>query len=298
MPSHINFFKTSDKINIRYGIWPSQMGKKGSVVLLSGRSEFLEKYEEPIQCLNQRNFDVYSIDWRGQGLASRLLPNRQKGYVEKFDDYLNDLKEIYDKLIRPSIREPAIFMGHSMGGHVAIRFAHDRPDDVDRLILTAPMVDINFKPFPKFVVKQLTRIMTALGKADRYALGSKDYRVIDQQFRGNKLTSDPIRFFDHINAVKKNPDLALGGVTFGWLNAAFDSIDVMRSPGFAQTIEMPVLMAVAQKDRVVSRAAQEELCGKIPDCRIRLINNARHEILKEVDEIQKQFWEAFDNFTG
>ena len=299
MSPYINFFTTSDNVGIRYGLWPCRTQKTGTVVLLTGRSEFLEKYKEIVNRLNQRHLDVISLDWRGQGLSSRLLPNPHKGYVATFDDYLNDLKEIYIKVLKPQIdRVPLMFMGHSMGGHLALRFAHDCPEEVDRLILTAPMLGINFKPLPGFLVRWLTFIMTVSGNADKYAPGCKDYRIDDQKFQGNKLTSDPERFLDHINAVKENPDLALGGVTYGWLRAAFESIDLVRSPGYTEAIKIPLMMAVAGNDRVVPLCAQEEICSKIICCRLLVVENARHEILKETDEIQSQFWKSFDAFVS
>jgi len=58
-----NFMATSDNQHIRYGIWYSHNEtKRGSVILLNGRKEFMEKHAETIGELNQRGFDVYSLD--------------------------------------------------------------------------------------------------------------------------------------------------------------------------------------------------------------------------------------------
>ncbi|MBW2643739.1 MAG: alpha/beta hydrolase, partial [Deltaproteobacteria bacterium] len=78
-----NFMTMSDNQRIRYGIWHSHKEeKRGSVILLNGRKEFMEKYAETIRELNQRGFNVYSLDWRGQGLSSRMLANRHKGFIK------------------------------------------------------------------------------------------------------------------------------------------------------------------------------------------------------------------------
>ena len=37
-------------------------------------------------------------DHRGQGLSGRMLDNPQPGYVESFDDYVQDFKQFYDEL--------------------------------------------------------------------------------------------------------------------------------------------------------------------------------------------------------
>ncbi len=86
--SPYDFMTTSDNLSIRYGIWSCQKEKKlGSIILLSGRTEFMEKYTETIGILNQKGFDVYSFDWRGQGLSTRMLANMHKGFVYVFFFY-------------------------------------------------------------------------------------------------------------------------------------------------------------------------------------------------------------------
>jgi len=294
----INFFFFHDGVSIRYGIWTCNEEPKGSIVDLNGRSEFLEKYAEPIQKLNQSGFDVYSFDWRGQGLSTRLLPDRHKGHVNDFQDYISDLKAMLVKIVKPRAVKPLMMIAHSMGGHIATRFIHDYPGMIEGAVLTAPMIDTNTHPLPGWSIRLLTRIMLNAGKAHSYAIGSGDYIPGNQKFNGNRLTSDPLRYMDHINAVIENPDLALGGVTYGWLSAAFNSIKIIHSPGYAESIETPVLIVSAGSDQIVSIKAQQNICLKMPNCKFILIKGARHEILKESDTVQSKFWNAFDRFTG
>jgi lysophospholipase len=298
MPSGVNYFTTPDHVSIRYGIWLCGQEKEGTVLLLGGRSEFMEKYSETIARLTNRGYDVHSMDWRGQGLSDRSLPDRQKGHIEDFNDFVRDLREFFVRVIEPVAQRPLILLAHSLGGHVAVRFVHDFPGTVDRMILTSPMMDINFSPLPKIIIRFLVRLMVMGGLSSAYALGNGPYRVSSQRFKGNPLTSDCIRYQDHVNAVKQNPDLALGGVTYGWLAAALSSVDIISRPGYVEVIKTPTLIAIAENDRVVSRKAQESICSRMPCCTARIIQSARHEILKEKDEVQRQFWQAFDAFVG
>ena len=49
---------------------------RGTVVLLTGRGEFIEKYAtEVVGELLERGFAVVALDWRGQGLSDRPLPS-------------------------------------------------------------------------------------------------------------------------------------------------------------------------------------------------------------------------------
>ena len=316
--SHVAFLKTPDGIAIRYGYWPCSEKKNGIVVLLNGRSEFLEKYIEPIGMLNSKGFDVFSLDWRGQGLSDRLLPHRHKGFVPDFGDYLIDLHAGLCQIVFPKADKPIFFLAHSMGGHIALRYlltasdanlrhlhAMDDQGVCDQLpelirggILSSPMIHIRTAPFPGWFVKKLSFFMVKTGRGARFAVGSGDYHPEDQAFKGNPLTSDPKRFFDHVNAVRNNPDLALGGVTYAWLKAAYDSIFILEKSIRNAQKPLPILMAGAECDRIVSVKAQKAVSRMLPNCEFKLMSGAQHEILKETDAIQGQFWSEFDSFVG
>ena len=296
--SSIAYLSVSDNIKIRYGIWPSDKEPVGSVLLLNGRSEFLEKYKEPIEKLKSRGYYIYSIDWRGQGLSTRLLKNRHKGYVKDFTDYIKDLLVFFNKIIEPGAVKPVIMLAHSMGGNIAIRFIHDFPGLVEKAVLTAPMFGINTTPIPVYFVRLLSKYMINSGLEQSYVIGNGDYIAESQKFKGNKLTSDPKRFKDHINAVIENPKLALGGVTYGWLSAAFDSIGVISKPGYFESIKTKILLVSGKADRIVSIKAQKRYSQRMLKCKFILINEAKHEILKERKDVQATFWDAFDQFIG
>jgi lysophospholipase len=294
--STYDFMITPDRRSIRYGTWhiPNEK-RKGSILLLSGRSEFLEKYSETIGELNQKGFDVYSFDWRGQGLSSRMLANRHKGFIDNYDVYLNDLHLFFDTIVTPECVHPIIIIAHSMGGHIALRFLHDHPGTVDMAVLTAPMIDIFRSNLSRWFIKQVSRIAVKAGLSHAYAIGAGDYT--DDKFNGNDLTSDPVRFTDAINAIEKNPDLALGGVTYGWLSATLASIDILNQPDYAAKITTPILMVSAGEDKIVSVNAQKKICASLPNCRFVEIPGARHEIFKETDAVRSIVWREFKRFT-
>ncbi|MFO7964733.1 MAG: alpha/beta hydrolase [Desulfobacterales bacterium] len=286
------YFTTSESINLRYGYTRQDKASRGTVLVLNGRSEFIEKYAEPIERLAHRGYDVYTLDWRGQGLSERMLPNRLKGHVSSFQHYIEDMKQFVTEKVLPTAVSPVIFLGHSMGGHICLRCVHDFPDMADILVLTSPMVDIDTRPLPRRAVRFLIRF----GRDDDYAFFNGDEAPEFRRFEGNKLTSDPRRFRDHVDAVRNNPDLGLGGVTNGWIRAAYRSIDILNSPGYGAGIRKPVLMASAERDRIVSNKAQKRICAVMPGCRFLSVPGARHEILKESDAVQSVFWNAFDAF--
>ena len=148
------------------------------------------------------------------------------------------------------------------------------------------------KPVIKFMSSRLSRTLFA----QKYTPGSADYSAKKALFKGNILCHNPEKFQILHDKIAINPDLALGGVTWGWLNAAFESISILEQKDVIEKIITPILLLSAQKDRVVSSWAQEKLSRKLSDCRFLSIKGAFHELLFEEPEMERQIWEAFNRF--
>jgi lysophospholipase len=290
---------TSDKgITIRYHFWRSvQTLPVGTIILLGGRKEFIEKYIETASDLNQMGFDVYSFDWRGQGLSTRMLIDRTKGYIGDYNEYLTDLHLFFDTILPDDIKKPINFLAHSMGAHIVLRFLHDHPSRVDGAILSAPMIDIFTSPYPRWLVKLLIRFAVSINRQDAVVPGSAKRSESEMRFEANPLTSDPRRFQFEKRAVATNSDLAVDAVTFAWLSATMNSIDILKTPGYLEVINTPVLIASAGNDKIVSVKAQKEACRRLPKCLMFVIPDSRHEILMETDVIREKFWRQFRSFT-
>jgi len=86
--ARVGYFTTSDGVRLRYALWPRGEGKpRGTICLVQGRTEFIEKYFETIADFRKRGFAVATFDWRGQGGSDRLIGNRRLGHVDRFEDY-------------------------------------------------------------------------------------------------------------------------------------------------------------------------------------------------------------------
>src|SRR5438105_11808283 len=114
---------TRDGISLRYARWDGQARAKGTVCLLQGRTEFIEKYFEVVRDLRGRGFAVVTFDWRGQGLSERALADREKGHVESFGQYDLDLETVIGQIVLPNCSPPFIGLAHSMGVAVLLRSA-------------------------------------------------------------------------------------------------------------------------------------------------------------------------------
>ena len=80
-----------------------------------------------------KNNSVYLIDLRNHG---RSPHSNQMTYSDMANDLLELIKD--EKIISPTI------LGHSMGGKVALMFAKNHPEYLDKLIVA----DIGLKAYP------------------------------------------------------------------------------------------------------------------------------------------------------
>ncbi|MCK6454513.1 MAG: alpha/beta hydrolase [Alphaproteobacteria bacterium] len=285
---------------IRHAHWRPPGGSAiGSVLVLPGFGEFIEKYHETVDDLLKRGFDVHVIDWYGQGLSTRGLANRDKVHVDDFRRYLVDLHRLVETM--PPLRDRLRFrmvLGHSLGAHLALRLLNEHPNAFNAAVLTSPMIDIDYRIMPRWLARPLAAAMCAAGLSRRYVLGAGDYAAARARFEGNRRTADRRRFHEQHAWIAQCRELAVGGPTFGWVRAAQRSIALTEHPGFARAIRTPTLIVASGRDRIVRPRATERLARAMPDATLIEIADALHEILHEREPVRALFWQQFDRFLG
>jgi lysophospholipase len=288
--------KTSDGVNLRFARWAPPPGRKGTVVVMQGRAEFIEKYFETVRDLRARGFAVATFDWRGQGLSDRRLSDRNKGYVRNFGNYITDLEAVMEQVVLPDCPPPIFALAHSMGAAVMTRACHDGSRWFERIIFSAPLIALPPGRLAR-VAGPLARLMRLIGRGGAYVpTGDSSVSGIDS-FVGNVLTSDPVRYARNAAVLDFEPSLGLGAPTVAWADAAMRQMKQFAEPAYPASIRQPILMVAAGRDEVVSTPAIEAFGQNLLAGRHLIIAGAKHEILQEQDHYRAQFWAAFDAFV-
>lgn len=271
-------------------------GGRGSVLVLNGRGDFMEKYAELLHDLSGRGYGVASFDWRGQGGSGRLLGDA-RGHASDFAPWLGDLGEQVAWL-RDLLPPPYFAVAHSMGGHLLLRHLSRHPD-FERAVLLAPMVGVSAEPIGPWLARRVASLACALGQGDRYAPGNGALaRGLPGTLRQRRLTHDLGRYADEGWWLEQHPDWALGGVTNGWLHAAFASIDALAAPGVPEGIATPLLILTAAEEALVDNAATRALALRLPHAEVRDFAGAGHELVREIDAIRLPVFEAIAGFLS
>lgn len=290
----VHQLRTHDGRRLRAATFPCPATPRGTVAVFQGHNEFIEKYFETIEDLRKRGFDVVALDWRGQAGSERELDDPRKGHVDDFSQYQRDLEVFVAEVMRPR-PQPWFALAHSMGGAILLDTAHAGRPPFERLVVTAPMIDLANLRFPRGA-RWLADTLDMLGLGGWYIPGGSGASFMEKSFEGNLLTTDPIRFARNAAIVRKAPDLVIGDPTIGWVNAAFRLMKRFEAPEYARRIRTPVLTVGAGREEIVSNRAIERFVQNLNTAGLVWSPQAKHEILMERDEYRAQFWKAFDAF--
>jgi len=288
--------KTPDGVHLRFARFAPPAGRRGTVCILPGRTEWIEKYFETVRDLRNRGFAVAVIDWRGQGLSDRALRDRYKGYVGSFSEFDTDLETFMRDMVLPDCPPPIFALAHSMGATILLRAIARGQRWFDRVVLTAPMLGIAFVQSAG-IASAMLRAVRLAGFGGIYVPGRYPGVLDLRPFAGNPLTSDPVRFARNAAILEAEPALALGGPTIAWADAAFRAMRAQREPSYPARIRQPILIVAAGRDAIVSNVVIEDFAMSLRAGSHLVVVGSQHELLMEQDRYRSQFFAAFDAFV-
>jgi lysophospholipase len=257
--------------------------EEGALVILPGRTECTEKYHELVYDLRDLRYSIYLLDHAGQGRSGRLLRDREKGTIGRFDDYVSDLQDFLDRVVDRTPHRKRFLLAHSMGGCIGVLYLAREPREFDSAIISSPMLEIDTSPLPELVAWAVCRFSVLIGQGDAYAPGRHGYDPV-LPFEGNDATHSRVRFERNQAMMAADPALILGGPTRRWVYQAIEA--TRRARRDAAEVGIPILLLQAGKDLVVRPGGQDEFCRRAGDCREIRFPGASHEILMEADSIR------------
>lgn len=279
----------ADGVRLRAGLWRAGDAARGTVLLFPGRTEYIEKYGPAAAELAARGYATLTIDWRGQGLADRLLPDPLPGHVLDFTDYQMDVAALVAAAESLALPRPFHLLAHSMGGAIGLRaILNGLP--VASAAFSAPMWGIAIPPWKRPMAWTATTLSCALGRAAAYAPenGPVPY-VQDAPFEGNMLTRAPEMYAfqqQHLAAV---PGLALAGPTMLWLRLALAEC---RALARAAAPALPALASLGSQERIVDADAIRARMARWPGARLLEIVGGEHEVMMETAPRRAAFYDA------
>jgi alpha-beta hydrolase superfamily lysophospholipase len=139
-----SILKRSGQPALRLRRYPTPPSALGAVLVTTGFSEHVDRYEHVCARWQAAGFLVASWDLRGQG-HSQGAP----GFVSRFSDFTDDLFAVLEHLhADPAWRDlgPPVVFAHSMGALICLHAALQRPERFRGLALASPYLGLALNP--------------------------------------------------------------------------------------------------------------------------------------------------------
>ena len=297
-----SWVEAADGARLRAALFPAWGTVRGSVVRSPGRTEPIEKYVEVVSELQARGFTVLVHDWRGQGLSERFArigvdpAGDAKGHARGWRRFLSDISRVLD-VFGAHLPRPWIALGHSMGGGLNL-LAMTRDEGLfDGAVLTAPLLGLRLDGRWPPLIAAVSAFMTIVGRAGQTTPPASAHPADDghKTHRGGAvLTHDRTRWAAYEALLDGAPELVTGDQTWGWLQFAFILSSRLKVPGVLERIQAPVVILGAERDLLVTNAAQRIAADRLPNGRYVEVEGALHEVMMETDARRAVFWREFD----
>ncbi|QQN74784.1 alpha/beta fold hydrolase [Croceicoccus sp. YJ47] len=269
---------------------------RGSLLFLPGRGDSYEKYLETLARWHQAGWRVTAVDWRGQAGSGRLGDDRVTGHVDHFGLWVDDLADFWTQWMEQGVG-PRVVVGHSMGGHLALRAMAEGRIAPDVAVLVAPMLGLAGKQMPAVITDAAARAMRWIRGATTPAWRWSEKPGELPQDRIDLLTHDESRYADEVWWRSERPELAMGPGSWGWVAGAIGSMRWLARETVLRRVAAPVMFVATGADRLVSADAIRRANRLIPDSRlVEFGPDCAHEILRETDAIRDRALLAIDDF--
>jgi len=261
--------------------WNAEGEAKASVLIMHGITAYSKPYGPMVaEQLSGVGFDVFGMDLRGHGLS-----DGRRGDYPSDERLVGDLGETV-ALVKSKSRK-LVIMGHSLGALSAVVAAKNNSGAVDGLALVSVAKKIRTGVFPRPSAGAMLKIM--LGVA-----AFRGSRVIEYRREGQLGLDDPL--FNFYYSPRFYSVLYGAGAlkVMGMLRSG-----VIDSPNltFDKKLQVPLFVAVGEKDELFTAEAAEEFCDGI-DCdnkEFHVMPGARHAVWPQgafgplVDWLEKKF---------
>ncbi len=130
-------FKGLKSLSLYYQCWLPDGEPKAVLLVVPGLAEHSGRYTNVVEYFVPKGYAVYGLDHRGHGKSEGL-----RCHVERFSDYVDDLKTFFD-VIRGEYGDSKVcLVGHSMGGTIATVYSIQHQQELAGLILSGTTLKV------------------------------------------------------------------------------------------------------------------------------------------------------------
>jgi acylglycerol lipase len=175
-------FKGVGGLNIFTRSWRPEGKSRGIVVIVPGFNSHSGQYLWVGQQLAAKGLAVYALDLRGRGRS-----DGERFYVEKIEDYVDDVATLVRMAKSENPGLPVFVLGHSAGGVVSCVYTLDHQAEIDGLICESFAYEL---PVPDLVLSFLKGLSYITPHTHVFSLNNEDFSRDPQVVES--MNNDPL----------------------------------------------------------------------------------------------------------
>ena len=257
-------FKGNKGLNLFYQCWLPDTNPKAVLLVVPGLAEHSGRYANLVNYFLPRAYAVCGLDTQGHGKSEG-----PRCYIDKFQDYVNDVKIFFDIVHQRYGDRKVFLLGHSMGSAIAIVYAVQYQDDLDGLIMSGATLKpgSSVSSILKVVVRVISKLFPKMGVAviDASTI-SQDKAVVDA------YVNDPLVYRGKVTA-------RLGAELVKTLD---------KLPALIPKITLPIIIMYGTEDRLSNPEGSQMLYDWVGsrDKTLKKYEGFYHEIFNEPGHLQ------------
>ena len=127
---------TADGLELLVQSWKPTTETKGALIIVHGLKDYGDRYVEFCLAAARHGYSVHTLDLRGHGDSQG-----DRVWVDRFDEYLNDLGLFVKRVQSEEPGKKVFLMGHSMGGAIVTLYTITEQPKLAGLITSAGALD-------------------------------------------------------------------------------------------------------------------------------------------------------------
>lgn len=227
-PPSTGTLSAEDGTQLFFRQFPAASPQRAGLVIAHGLCEHSGRYTALAERLAQKGLFVFAHDHRGHGQSGG-----KRGCIRQFSDYIQDLHQFVEKCrsaLEPD--SPLLILGHSMGGLIVLNYIQQFPDQSSGVIASCPALAPGYAP---------ARAKTAVA---RFISAVWPSLTFDNELAPEYLSHDS----SVVDAYIRDP-LVHRRVSARLFTEMMDAMT--RTYRNAEAISIPLLMQIAEEDRLV-----------------------------------------------
>jgi len=260
MKHHSAQFDANDGLDIFYQYWLPDQRPRAVILISHGLGEHSGRYGNYIDYFVPRGYAFFALDTRGCGRSEG-----PRGHVDRFADYVDDLRQLHDlaRLVESSGK--VIVLGHSFGSLIALTYGLRYPDGLAGVIASGTALR-DALPYPNWVRAVIRRAG----------------RVLPTVSMPSGLKPEDISRDENVVTAYKSDPLVHSVGTLRWASEAIVARKwIMRR---AKEWSLPLLLLHGGADRVCLLPGARQLRDAIGSDRVelRVYEGMYHEVHNEI----------------